>query len=254
MHTEKTENLIEHYILRTSLKSEQPHYILITIKEKSSYYIDDSLQHQIGTIDIQATYLTGPTSRDNLISGHISSMGGSIDSYNKLVSITNGSVMVQKNFRGLGIGSFMFDVIIKWALKLDPSFKVSTIKVAEVDATEENQARRNKFYANFGIEFGKPMNEGVVEGLSAPIFVQNLKSHNGWTARLERLDHLSGLWAIGDEIQSLLLNAQCHKDQIKNLKEELTNLRRLKSRKTIIKIGATAVFILMLLTIIIKAL
>lgn len=95
-------------------------------------------------------------------------MGGSIDSYNKLVSITNGSVMVQKNFRGLGIGSFMFDVIIKWALKLDPSFKVSTIKVAEVYATEDNQARRNKLYANFGIEFGKPMNEGVVEGLSAP--------------------------------------------------------------------------------------
>ena len=134
----------------------------------------------------------------------------------------------------------MFDVIVKWALERDSSYIISQIKVSEVDATEDNQARRNKFYANFGITFGAPMNEGVIGGCSAPMTVGSLKSHSGWVARFEQLDHLSGLWKIGDELQELLLDARNFNNRLDALKEQISHLRRFKSRVTTFTLFAVA--------------
>lgn len=155
MPTEISKNSVDHHILRIPTGKEQFHHILITVKREISIYISDGPKHEIGNITVQAHYLTGPKSRHGLISGHLSSMGGSYDTFNKSVKITNGSVIIRNGYKGLGIGSFMFDVIVQWALKQDPSFKLAPIKVSSVDATDDNQARRNKFYANFGIFLGR---------------------------------------------------------------------------------------------------
>jgi GNAT superfamily N-acetyltransferase len=247
MSSEKSESSVEHHILRVPLEGERFHHILVTVKTVLARYTGSGPEHQVGSIAVQATYLTGPNSRHGLIAGHISSMGGTFDTYSRSVKITNGSVMVRNGFKGLGIGSFMFDVIVKWALERDLSFKVSPIKVAEVDATEENQARRNKFYANFGVLFGAPMNEGIIGGWSDPMFVGDLKSHTGWASRLDRLDYLNGLWAIGDEIQELLLDARSHQYRVENLKDQIAHLRRSKFRITVALTIAAIVLALVIL-------
>jgi len=138
----------------------------------------------------------------------------------------------------------MFDLIVKWALERNSSFKVVPIKVAEVDATGDNQARRNRFYANFGVAFGSPMNEGVIGGMSDPMVVGDLKCHNGWAARLERLDHLNGLWKIADELQDLLRSARSQRNTVDMLRDQIFHLRRAKLRVSIIGIGVAAVLIL----------
>lgn len=80
--------------------------------------------------------------------------------------------------QGLGVGTFLFNQIVRWAKKYDPHFDVIPIKVAYTHATEDNQARRNNFYASFGIYFTDRLNnEGVVDAYSNPMRIADLTPH-----------------------------------------------------------------------------
>jgi hypothetical protein len=67
---------------------------------------------------------------------------------------------------------------VVWAKAHDPQLKVIAIRVTATDSTEDNQTRRNKFYANFGILFSESStNEGVVDAYSIPMRVSGLTPH-----------------------------------------------------------------------------
>lgn len=232
MSTQHTENTVDYQILRISTGDGEQHQVLVEIRQKTNRFHEVSSEHQISTIMVKATYITGPMSSRHAPIGYLSKMEGNADTFNNLVKLTNGEVILREPFRGLGIGSFMFDIIVRWAKKLDPSTKVAPIKVGAVDATEENRERRNKFYANFGISFGVPLNKGIIDGRSMPMTVDDLISHEAWSTKMERLDILSALRTYVDDFQRVLKVTTCNVIHIDNLKAEISHLRQKNSKKT----------------------
>lgn len=73
--------------------------------------------------------------------------------------------------RGLGLGTFLMDQIVQWAMQW-PDANVRPISLAAGQATPENKARRNHFYERFGLVFDY-RNDGD-EGVSRPMKVKAL--------------------------------------------------------------------------------
>lgn len=60
-------------------------------------------------------------------------------------------VIADNDMRGLGIGSYAFGELIRWAKPTMPEFAVDHVKVASVDARDPvNHLRRNRFYEKHG--------------------------------------------------------------------------------------------------------
>lgn len=185
MSLETTDTTVEHRVLKISDPSGIDHTALITMTKRLSQFQVKGELHKSAEIDVLAVYISGPIPLGQFTHGHVSRMGGTVDTLNKSARITNKSVMVAHKMQGYGVGTFMQDVIIRWVKTFDPQLRVETIKVSEVDATPTNQLRRNKYYANFGVQFSSnPLNGGVVAGLSMPMNVSDLKSHDGWQKKI----------------------------------------------------------------------
>lgn len=185
MSLETTDTNVEHQVLKIIDPSGIDHIVLITTTKRLSQFQVQGELHKSAEIDVVAAYISGPIPLGQLTHGHVSRMGGTVDTVNKSARITNKSVMVAYRMQGYGVGTFMQDVIVRWVKGFDPQLPVEAIKVAEVDATPNNQLRRNKYYANFGVRFStNPLNSGVVAGLSMPMKVSDLKSHDGWKKKI----------------------------------------------------------------------
>lgn len=206
MSKETRETTVEHELLNIPIASEQSHTILITKTLTLTNFISGEVSHRLEKIDLLATYISGPLSlRQILNNGLVSRMGGSADTLNAKVKVTNGLVMIHPTqLRSLGIGTFLFDQVVRWAINFDPSLEVATIKAGSGDATKDNQARRNRFYANFGIRFSDNENiEDVIAGLSLPMRAKDLIPYDGWKSKLEVLTLDKSLRRMEDEHQML---------------------------------------------------
>ncbi|MGF6282203.1 GNAT superfamily N-acetyltransferase [Pseudomonas frederiksbergensis] len=178
MSIENVETTLESSILKVAADGGTEHTILITVSCRTATFELHNKDQQVVTLEVLATYIDGPFTQSNFDAGFISRMGGHLDTHNKTVKLTNAAVDLVPRMRGLGIGTFLFNKVVCWAKKHDPAINVIPIRVAATDATEENQTRRNAFYANFGILFSDDQsNEGVVEAYSNPIRVSDLKPH-----------------------------------------------------------------------------
>ncbi|MGE8063984.1 hypothetical protein [Pseudomonas sp. NPDC089569] len=186
MSTDKTEFTLDYSILKVPAEGGKNHTILITTSLKTSTFVIQETDHQVVTLDILATYLDGPITPDKFTSGLISRMGGKVDTLNKSVKLTKGSVEVVPCMQGFGVGTFLFNQVVCWAKKHDPQLQVVPIKVAYTDATEDNQIRRNKFYASFSIYFSdSPTNEGVVDAHSIPMRIADLTPHQSQKNKMQ---------------------------------------------------------------------
>lgn len=99
-----------------------------------------------------------PMRRDNILT----------DSFHLIVNKTAKAVkfgpkdyiiIFQSELRGLGIGSYAFGELIRWAKPAMPEFTVDRVKVGAVDARDPvNRLRRNRFYEKHGFrgEFSDP--------------------------------------------------------------------------------------------------
>lgn len=178
MSTDKTETTLEYSILKVPAEGGAEHTILITTSLRTATFVLRDKDQQVVTLDLLATYIDGPITPGNFTAGCISRMGGHLDTHNNRVKLTNSAVDVVPCMQGLGIGTFLFNQVVCWAKKHDPQLHVAPIRVAYKDATEDNQARRNRFYANFGILFtDNPNNDGVVDEHSLPMRVSDLIPH-----------------------------------------------------------------------------
>lgn len=68
--------------------------------------------------------------------------------------LTGGSMMLDADVRGLRIGSYAQDVVVRWALAVRRPGFIKPICVVAGDATTAaSRDRRNRFYEQFGINF-----------------------------------------------------------------------------------------------------
>lgn len=74
------------------------------------------------------------------------------DSCSQRISFSDGYVVVDPpQLQGLHIGTYIFNLIIEWAIANFPSYGVIPIMLrAEQSLDPENKIRRNLFYDNFG--------------------------------------------------------------------------------------------------------
>lgn len=78
-----------------------------------------------------------------------------VNKYEKKVNFGPASNIYIENrdFRGIGVGTYGFNEIISWVKNNFPDFKVSPISVSDVDAEDPiNRRRRNHFYEKFGLK------------------------------------------------------------------------------------------------------
>lgn len=87
-------------------------------------------------------------------SGWIDSFQLSVDHTEEIVRFgPSGNLMIgEDHLRGLGIGSFVWRILIKWAKRKFPDYKVYKIELSTVDAGEDNLQRRNHFFQKHGFK------------------------------------------------------------------------------------------------------
>lgn len=206
MSKETRESTVNYEILKVPSPSGEPHTILITTTQTESTFMSGMRPHRLGTIEVVAKYIGGPLSRERMLhQALVSKMGGDADTLNRKVKITQGVVEIHvRALRGLGIGTFLFSKVVRWAIAFDPSLEVATIKVGSGDATAENQARRNFFYANFGLFFSDTEAvDAVVAGRLLPMHAADLIPYEGWKTKVEVLTIEQRFVQMEDEFVSL---------------------------------------------------
>lgn len=191
MSKETRESTVKYEVLSVASSGERPHKILITITQTSATFVSGITPHRLGTIEVEAKYISGPLDRSRILhQALVSTMGGNADTLNKSTKITTGVVeILVGSLRGLGIGTYMFAKVVQWAIDFDPTLDVKTIKAGPGDATEENRHRRNRFYKNFGVrffdsEFDNETVEDFVAGRSMPMKVADLIPYEGWRSKV----------------------------------------------------------------------
>lgn len=178
----------------------------MTKTHKSTVYKESGTEQIIRTLELDARYVSGPMDQNQFIpAGHVSTMGGKGETCSRTVKITNGSVLVHSNMRGLGVGTYLFNEVVVWAKEFDGAFRVERIKVASTDANDEtNMVRRNKLYAHFNVRFNDlPDNEGVTGGHSLPSHVEDLTPYDGWQKKMDCIDLIDAFRMMGNENRQL---------------------------------------------------
>lgn len=130
--------------------SGQPHFLLVHTRVNGSRYEDEERTWWQGKFALRVEYFFGPLQEE--IGKLVASMGGETH-WNDTVRLSNGEVMIRiEALRSLGLGSFLFNRVVRWAKHLNPHSTVIPLFLSEVDGTNPtNRARRNRLYRRFGL-------------------------------------------------------------------------------------------------------
>ncbi|HEY0294048.1 MAG TPA: hypothetical protein VGC69_01800 [Bordetella sp.] len=177
---------------RIDSKTENSLYFLEIVEEKSaritrhvlSVEITKSSQIQpsskrpvcYGHITIKVHYLSGPSQQAGT---QICLMGGHVDSTSNMARLTNGNLVIENQaLRGLGLGSYLFNIIVTWILSFEVDFDIVPVRLFAGDAYPGNLERRNRFYEKFGLQFDYQTGSGSMQthGLSLPMKASGLVS------------------------------------------------------------------------------
>lgn len=129
------------------------------------------------------------------------------------VSLTSGSIgwgavfLDPDSLRGNRVGTYLMNEIVSWVGQW-PDAKVLPIKLLKHQADEENRARRNRFYTQFGIDFGS---DDPIEAESKEMLVSALKTVETWKENIREL-------TVPEYLESLQVEAQ-------HVREILSDLR-----------------------------
>ncbi len=113
------------------------------------------------------------------------------------VSLTSGSFeegaifLDPESLRGKRVGTYLMNEIVKWARQW-PEAKVRPIKLLAWQAEDENKARRNRFYEQFGIKF-EYSDPNQCEGISLAMFASDLTPVETWRKNIREMDIGGGL-------------------------------------------------------------
>jgi GNAT superfamily N-acetyltransferase len=119
---------------------------------RSHLFLNETTPPRLESASIElAAFLVSDDSRPLVITR----MGGSYrHGLPAEYTLTGGNMVVVEAYRGLHIGTYLQNEVVRWALKIGLPGRIKPIKVASDDAlTEAERDRRNRFYMQFGIRF-----------------------------------------------------------------------------------------------------
>jgi hypothetical protein len=120
---------------------------------RSQLFLHESTPPRLESARIElAAYLVSGDSRPELITR----MGGSYQGgLNAHYTLTGGTMVVATAFRGLRIGTYLQNEVVRWAIEtVRLPARIKPITLSQDDAlTEAERDRRNRFYMQFGIRF-----------------------------------------------------------------------------------------------------
>jgi GNAT superfamily N-acetyltransferase len=131
---------------------------------------------------------------------HGSFYGGYLK-YTNQVSLTSSSLgssggvfLDPPELTGQRIGTYLFNEIVTWAQRW-PEASVNSVTLLAGQAGEDNKARRNRFYEQFGLvfEYADPEHR---EGKSLPMLVKALTPVETWKANIKErqaLDYIADI-------------------------------------------------------------
>lgn len=141
------------------------------------------------------------------------------------VSLVKGALFFDpEELRGQRIGTYLMNEIVTWA-KQWPDAKVSSISLLSGQGHDDNRARRNRFYESFGLRFTYSDPEHR-EGVSLPMFVQELTPVTSWEANIRERDPREYLAELLYERERMVMEASRRDTGIQNLTARLDEANR----------------------------
>ncbi|HCN71834.1 MAG TPA: hypothetical protein DIS96_08975, partial [Pusillimonas sp.] len=133
------------------------------------------------------------------------------------VSITGGNVMISPaHLRGYGLGTYLQDEVVRWARQW-PGAAVRQISLSKVDATPENEERRDRFYAQFNIKFKDEQNRPT--SVSTPMRAGELTpvKPKKWQGHLEEIPIVNHLHQLARSREEQEYTIRCLQKQVESL-------------------------------------
>lgn len=114
-------------------------------------------------------------------------------------SLGEGAIFLnQPELLGHRVGTYLMNEIVSWAQQW-PQASVNQIKLEAGQAQEDNKARRNRFYEQFGLKFNY-LDETHRAGISRPMQVKNLNTVRTWQDNLRVHDVRELVGELLDEL------------------------------------------------------
>jgi len=140
-------------------------------------------------------------------------------------SYGHGAVFLDPSeLRGHRVGTYLMNEIVIWA-KQWPNATVNPIELLKDQAYDENRARRNRFYEQFGLTFDYLDNEGCA-GLSRSISADLLTPVDTWKANLRILQVQDFVGELLQKRHELECNLKQRKTAMDGLISELDRASR----------------------------
>ena len=146
------------------------------------------------------------------------------------VSITSSSpgidgfVLIEdSDLREKRIGTYLMNEVVSWA-KQWPEAKVKPVKLYKVQATNDNKARRNRFYERFGLVF-EYSDSNKSEGKSNEMFASELIEVDTWRKNIKKQKINEFLCDILRENRRYKAENKRNLNEIKRLNKSLDEAR-----------------------------
>lgn len=141
----------------------------------------------------------------------------SLSSFNN----SQGGYIDTGGFKGHRLGTYLMSEVVRWANHW-PEARVETITLLNVQATDENKERRNKFYDRLNIKFNFA-DKNMRCGESKPMLVSDLRIADSelWAGQIDQLDFFKIFLTQRQELSLLKLENQSYLDKIDDLENEI---------------------------------
>lgn len=135
----------------------EPHVILVKLHRTERRVIQDEVASLWeARLEVGAKCVAGPHLSQRIL--HVAHMGGQFQQgwsdFPHKIKLTPGGILVRQEYRGLRIGTYLQNLVIRWAIDLKVDAVVEKISLIAGDArTADERDRRNRFYEQFGLRF-----------------------------------------------------------------------------------------------------
>jgi GNAT superfamily N-acetyltransferase len=193
--------------------------------EREETVVRDTRDQSIHTASLKLSFRHIASARDRLAgsSYFAGSYSKGVDA-NPCVSLTSlsmgrGTVFLDPpELRGAGIGSYLMNQIVVWVQQW-PEASVNTIALLSGQADEQNKARRNRFYEQFGLSFDY-IDAEHREGRSRPMRAAALTPVETWKENLLERDMQDYLDSLHSDLGAMTVEKERHERTIERLRSE----------------------------------
>lgn len=166
--------------------------------------------------------------RSGGVIGRTGFFDGSYSRLGNVVSLTSPSIsrgglfLDLPGLEGQRIGTYLMNQVVGWVRQW-PGAQVHRVELLAGQATEDNKARRNWFYEQFGLEFDYADDEHK-EGVSRPMLASELCEVPKWQENITEIrvmDYLAGVVGAAERAQSELAASERARNNLKDERDRI---------------------------------